>query len=439
MMKHIIGKIRNNRFLKTIKHYYPFSILGTILFFVSVFIMGKSYNEKDPYGFFLSLVALFILLLFVALSRLQAASGKSADIQWDTSHMLHAYEEGAATRLYVRGIKPYFFFRMHFKIAGRLGAGRNADIFIRQEISASIAETASGEIPIPAYYPSCGILKLSGVLSICDIFGLTRARFKEPFLKTMTVRPSRMKPFEIEEIKAEGGFENKSKQKHSDEERYYMREYQPGDRLKDINWKATSRMSRLITRISQTTQEKIKLLHVYFRNYKRSLKETLDSVAHLNYLKSWLLCFLRTVKTKHPEYQFKVIAGLTIFEVETLENIDDLEVELSRLHFQNTPLEIETTGPGEAFIFTTPYDDQMPVLLTYLTASTISIFRTAGIQSSFQAMTRKIIFYRFLKSHFLPGFWALQRDRLKRAFHYSKSSGINITENALDVQLYSFL
>lgn len=401
--------------------------------------MGKSFNEKDPYSFFLSLAGLFILLLFVVLGRLQALAGKSADIQWDTSIKLHAYEEGVASRLSVRGIKPYFFFRMHFKITGRLKAGRNADIFVRQELSASITETTSGEISIPGHYPSCGTLRLSGIISIGDIFGLTRARLQEPFMKTITVRPYRLEPVSIKDIKAEGGFENKSKHKQSDEERYYMREYQPGDRLKDINWKASSRMARLITRISPTTQEKIKILHIYFRNYRRSVKETLDSIAHLNYLKAWLLRFLRTIKTKHPEYQFRVIAGFSIVEVETLENIDDLEDKLSRIYFQNTSLEIERSGEEEVFIFTTPYDDQLPLLLSALTASTINIYRTAGTQRNMQTFTRKILFYRFLKNHYLPGIWAFQRDRGKQAFRMNSSSGINITEHTLDIQLFSFL
>lgn len=449
----IFKKIRNNLFIKHIRHYYPFSILGTILFFVSIFIMGKSFNEKDPYSFFLSLMALFVLLLFAVLGRLQAASCKSADVQWDTSVKLHAYEQGAASRLYVRGIKPYFFFRMHFKITGRLKAGRNADIYINQKISASIVETTSGELPIPGNYPSCGILKLSGALSICDIFGLTRARFGVPFIKTITVRPYRLKPLKPEEIEAEGGFENKSKHKHSDEERYYMREYQPGDRLKDINWKASSKMAQLITRISPTTQEKIKKLTVYFRNYKHNTVETLDSIAHLNHLKAWFIIFLRTMKTKHPEYQFEVTAGLNKFEIETFEHIDDFEVELSRLHFHNSPLEIGNNGSVEAFIFTTPYDDQMPMLLSYLHASKINIFRTTGIQNSTvkqhnrdstslkstQPLTRNILFYSFLKSHYIPGFWVLRRDTLKPVSGYSRSTGISIMENALDIQAFSFL
>jgi uncharacterized protein (DUF58 family) len=41
----------------------------------------------------------------------------------------------------------------------------------------------------------------------------------------------------------------------SDQEKYFMREYIPGDRLKDINWKSSIKLNELITRISPSSPE----------------------------------------------------------------------------------------------------------------------------------------------------------------------------------------
>ena len=88
-----------------------------------------------------------------------------------------------------------------------------------------------------------------------------------------------------------------------------MREYVPGDRMKDINWKATSRLGELITRISPLTQEQTQLLHVVLRRYRRRGGETMTALLHLDFVKSWLLTFLRVVKQQHPEFTFLVDTG----------------------------------------------------------------------------------------------------------------------------------
>ena len=105
------------------------------------------------------------------------------------------------------------------------------------------------------------------------------------------------------------GFDTTQRARTSDEEQYFMREYMPGDRMKDINWKATSRLGELITRISPITQEQTQELHVVLRRYRRRGGETLTAVLHLDFIKSWLLTFLRVVKQHHPEYVFVVDSG----------------------------------------------------------------------------------------------------------------------------------
>ena len=58
--------------------------------------------------------------------------------------------------------------------------------------------------------------------------------------------------------------------------------------MKDINWKTSSRLNQLITRISPLALDKEMLLQISFRHYKFDTKETLSSTLHLEYLKRGL-------------------------------------------------------------------------------------------------------------------------------------------------------
>ena len=51
------------------------------------------------------------------------------------------------------------------------------------------------------------------------------------------------------------GYDTTQRAQTADEEKYFMREYMPGDRMKDINWKASSRLDQLNTGLRITRQK----------------------------------------------------------------------------------------------------------------------------------------------------------------------------------------
>ncbi len=216
-------------------------------------------------------------------------------------------------------------------------------------------------------------------LAVRDVFGLTRSHLPgRDERRLLPVRPAALPARSAPRIDAAVGDDTTRRRRSSDEERYYMREYEPGDRLKDINWKASSRLNELITRISPVSEQQTRLLHVELRHYRPAGPETLDSVLHLDYLKSWLLTFLRAVKAEHEDFTFRVITGAGEHDVDTVEDIDDLARRLASVTFAPGPEHRPEVQPHELFIFTTAFDAALATHVAQLGDTALHVYRTVS-------------------------------------------------------------
>ena len=407
-MKISFGRIQ--AVLERYGFYYPFTITGSALTVLGLVLLVRSLIIKDPYELLLSIAALFVLAALVLLGRLQAGQFAKLRIQWDSSAPVAARSTDSAAgaqKLTGVALSPFLWYRLHFSLRGTLTAGRGATMFVSHDQSAVGRET----IPLELSLPVCGSLDAHGYLSIGDIFGLTRSRFGRPFQRIIAVQPAVFpEPISVH-VEAAERTEEKQSQLNSDEDKYYMREYAPGDRFRDINWKTSSRLLQLYTRISPIAQEQTKIIALDFRNYREAASETLESVTHLNHIKSWLLSFLRTVKGENRDFHFHVTTARGLKRLETREDIERFAEELATMPFQSDPGHLgELASTDEIYIFTTPYDKQLPALLHYYPQRRINVYRT--LSASWQAGSRRRQLPLFdPKDHLpLPGFWALRRE-----------------------------
>jgi hypothetical protein len=421
--------------LRRVIFFYPFTVVGTLLFLSSLYLLGKAFATQNPYAFMLSAVALVVLGVFAALGRAQASRFRSITVEWDTSSPLFAATSGLEHYLMLERMRSLPFYRIHFTLSGKLIVGRGSFMWPYQESSSRGGE----RVGIPLYFPLCGVFYARGRLSVKDAFGLSRARFGEVLERHITVRPSLLQERVFPTVEALDGLEDKSKLKQSDLERYFMREYIPGDRIRDINWKASSRFLELITRISPVTQEKTRVISVFFRPFRKRGGETATSIAHLNYIKSWLLLFLKTVKQAHPEYQFRILTGSESFQLETEEDIDQFSLDLSSVFYRPSLPEyggeLAAQVSGEAFVFSTPYDESLPAFLGGLSGSRVYMFRTVAPEAKRRDSTKKISLLTSASSALLAGPWIFARDRrLKNPNLPAEHRGL-LLEEPLEVQL----
>ncbi len=414
---------------------YPFTFTGTLLFIASLYLIGKAFATQNPYGFVLSAAAVTVLVVFAVVGRAQASRFRSVPVEWDSASPLYAASHGLEHFLYLENMRSLPFFRIHFVLSGKMGVGRGSFMYPHQEISSRGGERVS----IPLYFPLCGVFNARGRFTIQDAFGLTRARFAEALERSITVRPALLQERVFPTVEALDGMEDKSKFKQSDIERYFMREYIPGDRIRDINWKASSRFSELVTRISPVTQEKTKIISVFFRPFRKRGRETATSVAHLNYIKSWFLLFLKTVKQAHSEYQFNVIMGGENTLLETEEDIDQFGLDLSSVFFRHSVseygAELAAQISGDAFVFSTPYDETIPFFLSGLAGSRVYIFRTTAPEPKSAEATKKILLFDGASSVLIAGPWIFAKDRRLKNPNLPAEHRSFLLEEPIEVQL----
>ena len=417
---------------RTALRYYPFTLLGTALLVAAGYLAGSAFATDNGYEFVLSAAATLVLAVLAVDGRLQARRMAAAALAWDAGGPLYARTAGSLDLKAVGARRPHYFYRLHARVTGRLRAGNRAALHLRAEVS-----SASEELPLRLQPPVCGLLALRARLAVRDVFGLTRSHLPgRDERRLLPVRPAPLAMRSAPKIDAAVGDDTSHRRRSSDEERYYMREYQPGDRLKDINWKASSRTGELITRISPVSEQETRLLHVELRHYRPAGAETLDSVLHLDYLKSWLLAFLRAVKAEHSDFTFRVITGAGEHDVDTADDIDDLARHLASITFAPAPEHRPEVQPHELFIFTTAFDAGLATHVAQLGDTAVHLYRTvSAIPPRTEGDDRiRLALLRRASASLLPGAWVLRRERFMLGPSI-RGTNVHVEDEPLEVAL----
>jgi hypothetical protein len=137
-----------------------------------------------------------------------------------------------------------------------------------------------------------------------------------------------------------------------------MREYAPGDRFRDINWKSSERIDTLITRISPDNQEKVTRIEAWFRNYGPP-RASIGDLWLLDRAKARFAWFIRAVKEENASYVFHIRSAAGDWELKEQEQIDAFLEELAVLPFypaQNKDALTHAEGTGELYVFSTACD-----------------------------------------------------------------------------------
>ncbi|MCP5485955.1 MAG: DUF58 domain-containing protein [Spirochaetales bacterium] len=396
------------RFLKRLEYAYPLTGAGTLLLILAIYLLGDAFagDSINLYALVISTLSLSVLALLVLSGRLQRFRAREPEIFWDTSAPLIARLSPMGQRVLLGDLKPYYFFRVHFRMQARLEAGRDADLYLSREGASS----TGGEISIPLFLPVSGMMVTRGRLLLRDVFGLTRARLGEEVWQRLPVLAPTFPGKHPVSLRNAASLESARRQRSADEEKYYMREYIPGDRLKDINWKASFRFSELITRISPKAPEESRLVHVEFRNFSRAQADSALAILHLNYLKSWLLSFLGQLKRDYPEFNFRIFTAHESAVVESEADIADFARKLATLQYaRQTTYGYTVPVAFEKFVFTTPFDGGLGHSLSGEHPGVYyNVFRTAF--GTGRARERSVRFFLMEEINPLPGPWIFRRD-----------------------------
>ncbi|MDR1286704.1 MAG: DUF58 domain-containing protein [Treponema sp.] len=272
-----------------------------------------------------------------------------------------------------------WFFRLHFVVRGRFfPSGNSRGCPVSAETS---APPGSGTARLDLSFPMSGVFEGEGSCRLRDILGFFSFPCGLPQRRSFPVRsaPCPQKPFRVD---ARSGAEDRRNKNTADEERYYMREYAPGDRFRDINWKSSERIDTLITRISPDNQEKVSRIEVYFRNYGPSGRAPLGDLWMLDRAKARLAQFLRSAQEEQSSYVFHVRTAGDSREIAGQDELDNFLEELAALPFAPPRNEdpggdagaLPRASSGELYVFSTACDAGLPSFLLARREKAVSLF-----------------------------------------------------------------
>ena len=351
-----------------------FTPVGGAVIVVAVVVLVRALLDRNAYEIVLSCAAILILLALGIVGRWKTQKLKTMEPGWKTPFPMTAGLSAAGgqsdsdgdTRITGLDAAVPPFFRLHFKINGRffpsgdagggdINNGASSGCSVSAETSVRRGDTSAKML---LDFPMSGIFKGDGFCQLRDVFGFFNFRCGKPRHSTVNIRSAPCYGKKTL-INAHSGAEDQRNKPSADIERFYMREYTPGDRFRDINWKSSEKIDTLITRISTDNREKVSRLEVHFRNYASASADvfSLESLWLLDRAKARVSFFLRSLMEQSSSFVFDVRSPSGNWEIENMDDLDAFFEQLAGFSFVPPQHEMPAKpGSGEAYVFSTACD-----------------------------------------------------------------------------------
>ncbi|MDR0321957.1 MAG: DUF58 domain-containing protein [Treponema sp.] len=351
-----------------------FTPVGGAVLVIALIVLIRSLLARNAYEIVLAVAALLLLLVLGVTGAWKSRKLKELEPGWKPPFPMTAGAEDETLATGFSAAIPLFF-RLHFSVRGRFfpsgsKAGTKKGCSVLAETSVPRGETTT---QLSLVFPLSGLFTGEGFCRLRDIFGFFSFPCGQPQARTVNVRcaPCYGKKTSIN---AQTGAEDRRNKPSADEERYYMREYTPGDRFRDINWKSSEKIDTLITRISTDNQEKISRIEVHFRNYSNA-NDSLSALWLLDRAKARLSYFLRSLMEQNSSFVFDVRAAGSSWEIEDMDDLEDFFEELAVISFSVPQNETATTtNNGDMYVFSTACDVGLPGFILTCNPRPVTLF-----------------------------------------------------------------
>jgi hypothetical protein len=392
---------------------------GFAISVIAAAVLLRSLLARNPYEITLSSVMLLLLLVLGIIGWWKSRKLTALEAGWKPPFPMTA-NAGGETLVSGLDMNIPMFFRLHFKIRGRFfPVGNLHGCRVLAEVSVPRGE-ASARIPLD--FPVSGVFQGSGFCHLCDVFGFYSFPCGLPQHRIVKVRSAPCFGRKLH-INAHAGAEDRRNKHSTNEERYYMREYTPGDRFRDINWKSSEKIDTLITRISPDNQEKVSRIEVCFRNYGPVNKTSLEALWLLDRAKARLSHFLRSLKEQQSSYIFDVRAAGGSWEIEDEEDLDAFLEELAGFSFSppqnDMPPSLDKAAPhgaGNIYVFSTACDTGLSGFILACNPRPVSLFLVQPVKKDSVKKTEiETLYIRdFLEMGYIPPLLRFINRRVKQ-------------------------
>lgn len=297
---------------------FPLRIFGMISFIGGIILTSRGMLMSDPPGLALGILALVFSMAFTIVLYALPARETEDSLNWFSAPPLHAGRENHSHHLEAAAWPLPPLFRMHVQLGGYLEAGDEILYRYRKEYRLDSAERC-GILISP---PMPGVLHLEARIYICDMFGLSRRRLGEVRDRSIPVLPLSGATGNMHIRQSSESSDDNTRVKPADEEKIFIRDYQAGDLARDINWKASSRIDSLLTRIppeSESPSPRLRLGVLAFRGGNRPDFSTLAELARL---KSLIRGYMEQGLQRDEGLSFTLVLGLQQIEVNHSDELD---------------------------------------------------------------------------------------------------------------------
>ncbi len=346
-----------------------FTPIGAAVLIIALVILALSLYARNSYEMLISCVILLLMLILGIAGWRRAKKLALLEPGWKLPFPMTAAagEESLITGL---GAPVPLFFRMHFIVRGKFSPNLDNDCPVFAETSAARGEETAR---LSLDFPISGIFRGRGYCRLRDIFGFFSFSCGITLQRTINVRSAPCFGKKTQ-INAQSGAEDRKTKNSTNEERFYMREYTPGDRLRDINWKSSEKIDALITRISPDNQEKVSRIEICFRNFGPKMP-SLEALWLLDRAKARLTYFLRNLMDENSSFVFTIHAANGDWEIEDSEDLENFLETLAGLSFLPPKNEgIVSSGTGDMYVFSTACDKGLPGFLLACHPRPVSLF-----------------------------------------------------------------
>jgi hypothetical protein len=228
---------------------------------------------------------MFLILLGV----LQKPSRENGELQWHLKNKLRSGVENAGLELGWNGLEAWALYRIRYELTGTVKTRKGP--ILHFSLRGILSPSHPSLVPLAS--PFSGEVDLTIRVYLSDLFGLIKNPLGHRTDRSLTILPTPIGlGLEPQKILADGQ-ESQNKFKEADEERYLMREYVAGDRVRDINWKSSFRGGQWFTRISPERKNRSLTLHLVLG--LGTGQRDFRSLVHLEVLKGWVAGFLSSI------------------------------------------------------------------------------------------------------------------------------------------------
>ncbi len=282
---------------------YPFTVSGNVVFYSSVYFLGMGFSSSNYTAIS---VSLFFLVFILAVWGYIFTCTRIAPVErivWKSEGIADSSGySGNRQMVSAAGSLPRAYSRYALIIRGRAATSGGVSPFFRDRYRSD----NRGFFDFGFYIPYPGLV--SGMLYVFveDIFALVRIRVLTEKLKDFPVLPGVNNSAVTDTSSVVKDMITKHRKYDNDTEKYLMREYVPGDLYRDINWKSSGRIDKLVTRISPGGKEESNLLtFIYLSGFSDGCDPYKGFVTG-KYFREFFYTFLRRVKESAGNCELKV-------------------------------------------------------------------------------------------------------------------------------------